>query len=155
MRHGIVLDRVDPLIRSTSHFSLLCAFHRHRWLQLRSLPDRMPLQPAGEHWSMIVSVAYFLLSLQKNHKPLCIHLSHQLVTTQKLCKNSKTFYPLSQKRTVLTTSKNSHILQSNWLSSSPGTSTRTTFIQVCFVPEVQVLESTPARVTPGVHSPSR
>ena len=113
MGHGIVLDRVDPLIiRSTSHFSLLCAFHLHRWLQAKSLPDRMPLQLAGEHWSMTVSVVYFLLSLQKSLKPLCIHLSFQLEITQTLCKSYRTFYQLSQEKIASTTSGNNHSCQS-------------------------------------------
>ena len=144
-----------PLIRLTFHFSLLCVFHRPQWLQARSLPDRMPQQSGGEHWNTGVSLRYFLLPSAKNSQTLTIsmtYLSLQLETTQSLCKSYRTCCLLWQKQIALTTSGNNHRFQSNCLSASPGSSTRTTFIQVCSVLEVQALALTLARATLEVPS---
>ena len=151
MGHGIVLDRVDPLIiRSTSHFSLLCAFHLHRWLQARSLPDRMPLQSAGEHWSMTVSVVYFLLSLQNNHIfPSSWRLPRHFARATGPFTNCHKRRLRRQRVGIITVVNHAF---SNCLLQSPGTSSTATFYLVCFVLEVRVLESTPARATLGAHS---
>ena len=63
---------------------------------------------------------------------------------------------MSEEQIAWTDSGNNQSFQACLIKlQSPGTFARTTLCQVCFVPEVQVLESTLARVTPGARSLAR